>query len=106
MGRAEVVPTPIPQPVVVRTSVPLKLGVQQVSWVLGGPKGTPRNGEKIFAKNSPALSEVPAAARYLGMHIYPDESVELIPSQHYPHATEKGIAFAGSVNRHGNRRPR
>lgn len=78
------------------TGVSLNLGVQKVSWVLGGPKGAPRNGEKVFARNSPSLSAIPADARYLGIHIYPDETVELIPTRQYPRATEKGIASSRS----------
>lgn len=76
------------------SGVTLTLGPKRVSWVLAGPAGAPRNGETVVAKNSPVLADVPADAQYLAVHIYPDETVELIPSRHYPRPTEKGIAFA------------
>lgn len=77
------------------SGVTLTLGPKKVSWRLDGPPGTPGNGDTIVAKNSPVLTEVPKDAVYLGVHIYPDTTVELIPSRHYPRPTEKGIALAG-----------
>lgn len=78
------------------SGVQLALGPKQVSWVLDGGDGTPRVGEKIFARNSPTLRDVPPDAVFLGLHIYPDETVELIPTRNYPRETAKGKAIASS----------
>lgn len=74
-----------------------KPGPQKVTWKLDGEEGMPRNGEMVTAKNSPVLGPVPSDAVFLAVHVYPDETVELIPTRHYPRATEKGRAMA-SVN--------
>jgi hypothetical protein len=76
------------------SGVTLTLGPKQVSWRLDGPPGAIGNGDKIVSRNSPILSDVPKDANYLGVHIYPDTTVELIALPHYPRPTEKGIAFA------------
>ena len=74
--------------------VGLTSGPKKISWRLDGPPGTPRNGETVHARNSPRLDNVPREARYLSTHIYPDETVELVVSTHYPRATDKGRASA------------
>jgi hypothetical protein len=56
---------------------PLVLGVQNVSWRLDGPEGTPRNGEMVAAKNSPVFEDVPKDIKWLALHIYPDNTVEI-----------------------------
>lgn len=76
------------------SGVRLALGPKRVTWRLDGPEGMPRNGETILAKNSLALNAVPPDAEFLAVHIYPDETVELIPTVHYPRKTEKGNAMA------------
>ncbi|MEH6434569.1 hypothetical protein [Massilia sp. DD77] len=76
------------------TGVRLALGPKRVTWRLDGPAGSPRLGETVTARNQPALLEVPGDAVFLGVHIYPDETVELIPTHHYPRMTEKGEAMA------------
>ncbi|WP_143745650.1 hypothetical protein [Massilia sp. KIM] len=76
------------------SGVRLKLGPKTVTWRLDGPEGMPRNGEKVVAKNWLALADLAPDAEFLGVHIYPDETVELIPSRHYPVETEKGKAMA------------
>ncbi|WBS04835.1 hypothetical protein OU994_11435 [Pseudoduganella sp. SL102] len=77
------------------SGVALVSGPKKVTWRLDGPPGMPRNGHTVSAKNVPMLTGVPPDARYLGVHIYPDTTVELIPSRHYPRPTEKGVALAG-----------
>lgn len=79
------------------TGVSLTLGPKVVTWKLDGKRGTPRNGETVTAKNPLQLTNVPKDAVYLAVHIYPDETVELIPSRHYPDATAKGEAMAASA---------
>jgi hypothetical protein len=77
--------------------VQLRLGAQKVSWRLDGKRGTPRNGETVVAKNVPLLQDVPSDAVFLGVHVYPDETVELIPTRHYPQPTARGQAMASAV---------
>lgn len=60
---------------------PISLGPQRVSWRLDGPKGTPRNGELVIARNVPLLSTLPERAKWLGLHIYPDDAVEIKVSE-------------------------
>lgn len=78
------------------SGVKLYVGPKQVTWTLDGEPGTPRNGEVVSAKNPLSLNAVPADAVFLAVHIYPDETVELITSRHYPRKTEKGRAMAAS----------
>lgn len=68
----------------------IKLGPQIATWRLDGPKGMARNGESMTAKNTPVLAMPPRNARYLGIHIYPDDTVEFIYSQYLPERTERG----------------
>jgi hypothetical protein len=84
------------------TGVTLTLGPKKISWRLDGPHGTPRNGETVHAKNTPRLDDVPRDTHYLAMHVYPDETVELVISSHYPRATDKGRASASRRERRAN----
>lgn len=74
--------------------VKLRLGPKQVTWKLDGKRGTPGNGETVTAKNALQLDDVPRDAAFLAVHIYPDDTVELLASRHDPRPTEKGIAVA------------
>ena len=76
------------------TGVTLRLGPKRVTWKLDGKRGTPRNGETVTARNALELRDVPKDAVFLAIHIYPDETVELITSRHYPRKTEKGKSMA------------
>lgn len=76
------------------TGVELTLGPKTVTWRLDGPQGMARNGETVTARNRLELNAVPTGSTFLGIHIYPDETVELIPTAHYPRATEKGRTMA------------
>lgn len=75
------------------TGVSVELGPKTVTWRLSGPAGTPRNGETVSNKNSLRLDSVMLGAKYLGIHIYPDDTVELITSIAVPEATQRGIAM-------------
>jgi len=78
------------------TGVPIKLGPQVISWRLGGPKGMPGNGDTVKATNIPELKSVDSQFRYLGVHIYPDSTVEVIPERFWPEKTERGEAIIRS----------
>lgn len=75
------------------TGVRFDLGPKTVSWRLDGPAGTPRNGDTVHNRNLLRLDSTVPGARYLGVHIYPDDTVELITSVTLPDKSERGIAF-------------
>jgi len=78
------------------TGVSIKLGPQVISWRLGGPKGMPGNGDTVKATNIPELKSVDSQFHYLGVHIYPDSTVEVIPERFWPEKTERGEAIIRS----------
>ena len=59
----------------------IQLGPQIVSWRLGGPRGMARNGETVRAKNAPLLDKVPPNTKWLALHIYDDDTVEIALSK-------------------------
>lgn len=75
------------------SGVKVPIGPQSISWRLGGPKGTPGNGDTIHAANTPVLRPPPSTHHYLGIHIYPDNSVDLIAEQFWPEPTKRGLAL-------------
>lgn len=56
---------------------PITLGPQMVTWRLDGPEGTPRNGDTVTAKNMPVLDAIPRDIKWLALHIYSDDTVEI-----------------------------
>lgn len=72
------------------TGVAVPLGQQAVTWRLGGPEGMPGNGETVKAVNQPVISRQDRKATYLGVHIYPDNTVELVPETYWPEMTQRG----------------
>lgn len=71
---------------------PITLGPQIVTWRLAGPEGAPRNGELVSAKNRPIFDSVPDGAKWLALHIYDDDTVEIKLSKGTPGElqTERG----------------
>ena len=69
--------------------VGISLGQKKVTWRLDGPPGMKNNGETITSKNSPELVAIPGG-RYLGIHVYPDYTVDLIPSVGIPRVSQRG----------------
>ena len=59
----------------------IALGPQVVTWRLGGPKGMPRNGETVNAKNTPMLAEIPKGVKWIAVHVYDDDTVEITLSR-------------------------
>jgi hypothetical protein len=72
-----------------KMGIQLAPGAKRVTWRLDGPEGTPRNGETVESKNNPDLIAVPGG-KYLGIHIYPDFTVELISTKQFPRVSERG----------------
>lgn len=71
-------------------------GAQSVRWTLDGPSGTPGNGDVVQAKNRAALAQALHGGQYLSVHIYPDNTVELIYSKNYPQYSPRGLKFVES----------
>jgi hypothetical protein len=76
------------------TGVAVPLGAQVVTWRLGGPEGMHGNGDTVKAINQPILTRPDPKLTYLGVHIYPDNTVELIPEASWPETSAKGNALA------------
>lgn len=73
----------------VTAGVPLNLGPKKVTWRLGGPEGLPRNGNTLVNKNRIELVAITPGAKYFGVHIYPDETVEFSTSVGRPEPIQK-----------------
>lgn len=56
---------------------PIVLGAMKVTWRLDGPEGMPGNGSMVAAKNIPTISEISKDIKWLALHIYPDDTVEI-----------------------------
>jgi len=63
------------------------VGPQKVTWRFAD------TGETINARNTPELKDVPRSARYLAIHIYSDETVEFVYTEHFPGLSERGEKF-------------
>ena len=72
--------------------VQIPFGVQTLHWELDGPEGTPRIGEVVTAKGPLVISpeQIPPGTRYLGIHLYPDDTVEFTCSDGPPEVTARG----------------
>lgn len=77
-----------------------KLGPKTVTWRLDGPKGAPRNDEKVQNKNPLELSrsQIVPGAKFLSVHIYPDDTVELITTVNFPHVSARWEAEIANRN--------
>jgi hypothetical protein len=71
-------------------AVPMKVMLDVVVYSYLDPKGTPRNGEIVAAKSAVSLAAPARGGRCLGVHIHPDDTVELVTSQYYPHPIKRG----------------
>lgn len=74
------------------TGVRIPFGAQTLTWMLDGPPGTPRNGEHVAIKNKLVITpeQIPQGARYLGLHLYPDDTAEVTFSESMPERTARG----------------
>lgn len=72
--------------------VQIPFGVQTLHWELDGPNGTPRIGEVVTAKGPLVISpeQIPSGTRYLGIHLYPGDTVDFIFSEGIPELTGRG----------------
>jgi hypothetical protein len=81
------------------TGVPFDLGPKTVTWRLDGSEGMPRIGETVTNKNPLRLDTVVQGAKYLGVHIYPDDTVELTTSIGIPGRSARGVEMAQEYSR-------
>lgn len=72
--------------------VRIPFGIQSLRWRLDGPEGTPRNGETVSIKNTLVIKpeQIPAGTRYLGLHLYPDDTAEITFADDIPERTARG----------------
>jgi hypothetical protein len=77
------------------TGVTVPMGEQKLSWRLDGPKGMARNGDTVNMKNKVILkaSDIPGNATYMGVYIYPDETVEFTFTEFMPRNSVRGEAI-------------
>jgi hypothetical protein len=83
----------------IMTGISLSLGQKKVTWRLGGPAGMANNGDTVTSKNFPELVSIPGG-RYLGIHVYPDYTVELIPTVGLPQVSQRGQVEMVEAGRH------
>jgi hypothetical protein len=74
------------------TGVRIPFGIQTLKWTLDGPEGTPRNGEQVKVKNNIVISpdKIPPGTRYIGLHLYPDDTAEITFAEFIPETTPRG----------------
>lgn len=71
---------------------PVKLGPQKIIW------RDANTGEVHMARNEVVLTkEQLKGKKYLALHLYPDESVEIITSMNWPDETEKGLKWREKI---------
>ena len=87
----------------ISVGVPIPLGQQTLTWRLGGPRGMPRNGETIVARNSLVIAadQISPDTRYMAIHIYPDETAEFTFAQHIPEPTARGAEIFKEAEKNG-----
>lgn len=83
--------------------VPVPMGPQTLSWRLDGPRGTPGNGERVTTQSVIVLkeNEIPPDAEYLGIYIYPDNTVEFIFSKFIPANSARGREVVKELEKNG-----
>jgi hypothetical protein len=75
---------------------PIKTGLQKVSW------GESNSYKMHEAKNQLIITkEQLKGKKYLALHIYPDDTVEVTTSNDLPDPTEKGLAWLEKQERAG-----
>ena len=87
------------------TGVRIPFGPQTLSWRLDGQDGTPRNGDRIEVQNPLTLrrEEISEKTRYLGLHIYPDFTAEIILGDDMPDRSSRGEQLLTTDGPRGSR---
>lgn len=81
------------------TGVLIPYGMQKLKWTLDGPEGMARNGEKVTVKNEIIVTPdlIPKGTRYLGLHLYPDDTAEVTFAEYIPERTPRGEEILAEV---------
>ena len=71
---------------------PVKIGSQEITW-------EESNSYKLHqAKNQVTLAEEDLnEMKYLAVHLYPDDTVEITTSNNWPNPTEKGVKWLNQL---------
>lgn len=78
----------------IHLSSPVKIGSQVITW------GETNSKRKHVAKNQIVLTkEQLKGKKYLAVHIYPDETVEITTSNDWPKPTEKGLKLLDQLRK-------
>ena len=87
------------------SGVTVPMGEQKLSWRLDGPRGTARNGDTVKMANKVILkaSEIPGKANYMGVYIYPDDTVEFTFTEFMPRNSARGVAIFEELKKDGRR---
>jgi hypothetical protein len=82
------------------TGVRIPFGIQTLRWTLGGPKDMARNGELMKVKNNIVISPqaIPPGTRYLGLHLYLDDTAEVTFAEFIPERTARGEKILSESN--------
>lgn len=74
------------------TGVRVPFGVQVLTWRLDGSKDMKRLGETVTARNQLLFREedITEETRYIGLHLYPDDTAEMEFSAHIPELSTRG----------------
>lgn len=74
------------------TGVRIPFGIQTLRWNLDGPEGMARNGELVEMKNKIVISaeQIPPGTRYVGLHLYRDDTAEVTFAEFIPERTPRG----------------
>ena len=73
-----------------------KPGPLKISWRFTD------TGETVHANNLPMLENVEHKYKYMGVHVLPDDTVEITVNEHYPEEIARGVQMHDSrKKRHG-----
>jgi hypothetical protein len=78
-------------------------GPQVLTWRVDGPPGMPGNGEKFSAVNplNVSIEKLPPDTGALAIHIYPDNTAELVFSEITVAQTVRGLSYAKKYQKNG-----
>lgn len=75
---------------------PVILGLQNVTWK------DAKTGELHTAKNQVFLKKNDVKdMKYLVVHLYPDDTIEIVTSLNWPNPTEKGLKWQERIRKNG-----
>ena len=87
------------------SGVRVPMGVQRLTWRLGGPEGMARNGETVALKNKIVInpSDIPADTHYMGVYLYPDYTAEIAFTEFIPDVSARGQAIYDELDKNERR---